>query len=56
VFAGARYLRLLLDRYGSVELALSAYNAGPAAVERAGVDRDAPIRQGHRSPRAVLGC
>ncbi|HUI37131.1 MAG TPA: lytic transglycosylase domain-containing protein [Gaiellaceae bacterium] len=36
VFAGARYLRLLLDRYGSVELALSAYNAGPAAVERAG--------------------
>ena len=27
---------MLLDRYGSVELALSAYNAGPAAVERAG--------------------
>ena len=26
---------MLLDRYGSVELALSAYNAGPAAVERA---------------------
>jgi len=36
VIAGARYLRLLLDRFGSVELALSAYNAGPAAVERAG--------------------
>jgi soluble lytic murein transglycosylase-like protein len=36
VLAGARYLRLLLDRFGSVELALSAYNAGPAAVERAG--------------------
>jgi soluble lytic murein transglycosylase-like protein len=31
-----RYLRLLLDRFGSVELALSAYNAGPAAVKRAG--------------------
>jgi soluble lytic murein transglycosylase-like protein len=36
VLAGARYLRLQLDRFGSVELALSAYNAGPAAVERAG--------------------
>ena len=36
VLAGARYLRQLLDRFGSVELALSAYNAGPTAVERAG--------------------
>jgi soluble lytic murein transglycosylase-like protein len=36
VVAGARYLRELLDRFGSVELALSAYNAGPTAVERAG--------------------
>jgi soluble lytic murein transglycosylase-like protein len=36
VVAGARYLRQLLDRFGSVELALSAYNAGPTAVERAG--------------------
>jgi hypothetical protein len=36
VVAGARYLRKLLDRFGSVELALSAYNAGPTAVDRAG--------------------
>jgi transglycosylase-like protein with SLT domain len=36
VLAVVRYLRLLLDRFGSVELALSAYNAGPAAVKRAG--------------------
>jgi soluble lytic murein transglycosylase-like protein len=36
VFAGARYLRQLLDRFDSVELALAAYNAGPTAVERAG--------------------
>jgi soluble lytic murein transglycosylase-like protein len=35
VLAGARYLRVLLDRFGDVELALAAYNAGPAAVERA---------------------
>ena len=36
VLAGARYLRQLLDRFGSVELALAAYNAGPTAVARAG--------------------
>jgi len=36
IVAGARYLRQLLNRFGSVELALSAYNAGPTAVERAG--------------------
>ena len=36
VLAGARYLRQLLDRFRSLELALAAYNAGPTAVERAG--------------------
>jgi soluble lytic murein transglycosylase-like protein len=35
ILAGARYLRTLLDRFGDVELALAAYNAGPTAVERA---------------------
>ncbi len=33
---GARYLRRLLDRFGTVELAVAAYNAGPSAVERYG--------------------
>jgi soluble lytic murein transglycosylase-like protein len=37
VFAGARYLRFLLDRFDEdIELALAAYNAGENAVIRAG--------------------
>jgi soluble lytic murein transglycosylase-like protein len=36
VRAGARYLRALLDRFGTLQLAVAAYNAGPAAVERYG--------------------
>jgi soluble lytic murein transglycosylase-like protein len=36
VLAGALYLRQLLLRFDSVDLALAAYNAGPSAVERAG--------------------
>jgi len=38
ILAGARYLRLLVDRFGGdLELALAAYNAGPTAVAQAGV-------------------
>ena len=36
VLAGAKYLRQLLDRFGDIELAVAAYNAGPGAVERYG--------------------
>src|ERR687887_2134630 len=36
VLAGARYLRQLLERFQSADLALAAYNAGPSAVDRAG--------------------
>lgn len=33
---GAKYLRQMMDRFGRVDLALAAYNAGPQAVERYG--------------------
>lgn len=33
---GARYLRSMIDKFGSISLALAAYNAGPGAVARAG--------------------
>ncbi len=34
--AGARYLARQITRFGSYELGLAAYNAGPGAVEKAG--------------------
>lgn len=34
IAAGTRYLRSLIDRFGSLELALAAYNAGPSRVEK----------------------
>jgi soluble lytic murein transglycosylase-like protein len=36
VLAGARFLRRMLDRFNSTDLALAAYNAGPTAVANAG--------------------
>ncbi|MBS0564520.1 MAG: lytic transglycosylase domain-containing protein [Proteobacteria bacterium] len=33
---GARYLRMMYDRFGDWRLALAAYNAGPEAVEKYG--------------------
>lgn len=34
IAGGVKYLRSMIDRFGSVPLALAAYNAGPGAVEK----------------------
>ncbi len=36
VAGGVKFLRSMIDRFGSVPLALAAYNAGPGAVEKYG--------------------
>jgi soluble lytic murein transglycosylase-like protein len=36
LLGAAKYLKFLLDKFGSLELALAGYNAGEGAVERAG--------------------
>lgn len=49
----ARYLRIQLDRFGDLELALAAYNAGPARVQRArGIPR---IRETQNYVASIMG-
>ena len=36
IAAGSRYLRMMYDRFGSEDLMIAAYNAGPGNVERYG--------------------
>ena len=48
----ARYLAMMLGKFGDARLALAAYNAGPAAVERhRGIP---PYRETHNHVRRVL--
>lgn len=51
---GARYLRMMFDRFGNWRLALAAYNAGPGAVQRHG--GVPPYRETTEYVRIVLGA
>lgn len=50
---GARYLRMQYERFRSWRLALAAYNAGPAAVEKYG--GVPPYRETQGYVKAILG-
>ena len=60
VLAGARYLRRMLDRFKSTELALAAYNAGPSAVEAKGArpndETVAYVAKVTNEWRRLVGC
>jgi soluble lytic murein transglycosylase-like protein len=56
ILGGARYLAGLLREFGSVPLALAAYNAGPGAVDRyGGIPPYAQTEHYVRSIMAMLG-
>lgn len=50
---GARYLRQMYDRFRSWRLALAAYNAGPAAVEKHG--GIPPYRETRNYVKKIMG-
>lgn len=50
---GARYLRMMYDKFGTWELALAAYNAGPGAVEEH--DGIPPFAETENYVKAILG-
>ncbi len=50
---GARYLRMMYDKFGSWRLALAAYNAGPGAVEQHG--GIPPFTETENYVRAIMG-
>jgi soluble lytic murein transglycosylase-like protein len=60
VLAGARYLKLMMNRFDSSDLGLAAYNAGPGAVEKAGgapgTETIAYVANVNRLWRRLQGC
>jgi soluble lytic murein transglycosylase len=53
ILGGTRYLKHLMGRFGDLELAVAAYNAGPEAVKRHG--GVPPYRETRTYVRNVLG-
>jgi soluble lytic murein transglycosylase-like protein len=53
VLGGAKYLRKMLDTFGTIRLAIAAYNAGPGAVKQHG--KVPPYRETIRYVDTVLG-
>jgi len=58
VLGGAAYLRQLLDQFGSIPVALAAYNAGPSAVRRGAVGPETLnyVAAVSRMWQAIEGC
>jgi soluble lytic murein transglycosylase-like protein len=60
VLAGARYLRSMLERFRSTDLALAAYNAGPTAVAEFGgapsAAVDTYVQNVTERWRSLVGC
>jgi soluble lytic murein transglycosylase-like protein len=50
---GARYLKMMHDKFGTWQLALAAYNAGPGAVEKHG--GIPPFAETQNYVKAILG-
>lgn len=50
---GARYLKMMYDKFGTWKLALAAYNAGPGAVEK--YDGVPPYAETEGYVKAILG-
>jgi soluble lytic murein transglycosylase-like protein len=58
VLGGAAYLRQMLDQFGSIPVALAAYNAGPNAVRRGAVGPETLnyVAAVSRMWQAIEGC
>jgi hypothetical protein len=53
IMGGAKYLKQQLDKYGSPEIALAAYNAGPGAVQKYG--GIPPYRETQNYVKRIMG-